>query len=131
MIDGDGLVGRIIAVRHRAAKVALITDQSSAVSAKVVPVGAQGLVQPEPGNPGQLALDFINSNKHLHNGEEVVTSGWRAEGLASHFPPDIPIGEVVHASIVEQDASGRQQIRHYADLPNLDLIQVLTGGWRG
>jgi cell shape-determining protein MreC len=58
----------------------------------------------------------------------VVTSGWRAEGLASLFPANIPIGEVTRASILEQEASQQVHLRPFADLADLDLLQVLTGG---
>ena len=44
------------------------------------------------------------------------------------FPPNLPIGEVTRASIVEQEASQQVRLRPYADLANLDIVQVLTGG---
>jgi cell shape-determining protein MreC len=113
------------------AQVALIADGASAVSAKVVPLGVQGVIRPEVGNPGLLILDFIDSAKHVHRGQAVVTAGWRAQGLASRFPPNLPIGEVTHASIEEQEAQQQVEVRPFADLRNLDLVQVLTGGSRG
>ena len=63
-------------------KVALIADNSSAVSAKVVPAGVQGVVKPNVGDPGDLILDFIDSAKHVHRGQAVVTAGWRGQGIA-------------------------------------------------
>jgi rod shape-determining protein MreC len=131
VVNGDGLVGTVSAVIGGSAQVALIADGSSAVSAKVVPRGVQGVIRPAVGDPGRLILDFINSAKHVHRGQDVVTAGWRAQGLASKFPPNIPIGEVTHASIEEQEAQQQVEVRPFADLPNLDLVQVLTGGSRG
>ncbi len=131
VVNGDGLVGRVAAVTGGSAQVTLISDHSSAVSAKVVPQGVQGVVKPDIGNPDDLILDFINSSKHVHQGETVVTAGWRAQGLASLFPPNLPVGEVTRASIVEQEASQQVHVRPYADLRDLDLLQVLTGGSRG
>jgi rod shape-determining protein MreC len=64
-------------------------------------------------------------------GDIVVTAGWRAQGLASLFPPNLPVGEVTKASIVEQEASQQVHLRPYADMRNLDFVQVLTGGSRG
>jgi rod shape-determining protein MreC len=130
VVNGDGLVGRVSAVTGGSAQVALIADGSSAVSAKVVPLGAQGVVKPEVGNPGNLILDFIDSARPLHKGEAVVTAGWRAQGLASRFPPNIPIGEVTHTPLVKQEANQEANVRPYADLPDLDIVQVLTGGSR-
>lgn len=131
VVNGDGLVGTVSAVTGGTAQVTLIADHSSAVSAKVVPVGAQGLIRPNVGDPDDLVLDFIDSTKHVHRGQAVVTAGWRTEDIESGFPPNLPIGEVTRAPIVEQEASQQVHVRPYADLRDLDLVQVLTGGSRG
>ena len=131
VLNGDGLVGTISAVTGGSAQVTLIADQSSAVSAKVVPLAVQGVIRPNVGDPGDLILDFIDSTKHVHKGQAVVTAGWRSTAIESRFPPNIPIGEVVKASIVEQEAQQQVHVRPFADLRDLDLVQVLTGGSRG
>ena len=131
VVNGDGLVGTVSAVTGGSAQVALIADGASAVSARVVPSGIQGVIRPEVGEPGTLILDFIDSAKHVHRGQDVVTAGWRAQGLFSRYPPNLPIGEVTEASILEQEAQQRVRVRPFADLRNLDMIQVLTGGSRG
>lgn len=131
VVNGDGLVGTVTAVNGSSAKVTLIADHSSAVSAKVVPSGAQGLIKPTVGDPGDLILDFIDSTKRIGRGQTVVTAGWRSPGIYSGFPPNLPIGEVTEAPIVEQEAQQQVHVEPYADLRNLDLVQVLTGGSRG
>lgn len=130
VIDGDGLVGRVAAVTGGSAQVVLISDHSSAVAAKVVPQGVQGLVKPVVGNSDELILDFLDSSMQIHRGETVVTAGWRAQGLTSLFPPNLPVGEVTSASIGEQEARQQVSVRPYADLRNLEMLQVLTGGLR-
>jgi rod shape-determining protein MreC len=131
VVNGDGLIGSVSAVTGGSAKVTLIADHSSAVSGRVVPLGVEGVVKPEVGDPGHLILDFINSSKRAHKGQAIVTAGWRGQGIDSRFPPNIPIGEVTRASVVEQEAEQQLHLRPYADLRNLDLVQVLTGGSRG
>ncbi|HEX7059633.1 MAG TPA: rod shape-determining protein MreC [Solirubrobacterales bacterium] len=131
-VVADGaLAGRVSAVSGGSSQVMLLTDHASAVSAKVVPQGGQGVVRPDVGDPEDLILDFIDSTKRVGMGDTVVTSGWRVEGYESLFPPGLPIGEVTQASVVEQEASQQVHLRPYADLRNLDLVQVLTGGSRG
>lgn len=130
VIDGDGLVGTVTAVTGSSAKVTLIADGSSAVSGRVVPLGVEGVIRPSVGNPNDLILDFIDSARHVHAGLSVVTAGWRADGVSSRYPPNIPVGEITEASIVEQEAQQQVHLRPYADLRNLDLVQVLTGGSR-
>ena len=130
VISGDGLVGLVASAEGGSAQVTLITDHTSGVSAKVVPEGIQGVIRPDIGDPEDLILDFIDSTKDVHGGQAVVTSGWRAQGIASLFPPGLPVGEVTSAPIVEQEASQQVHLRPYADIANLDLVQVLTGGSR-
>jgi rod shape-determining protein MreC len=131
VVNGDGLVGTVAAVTGGTSQVMLIADHASAVSAKVVPVAVQGVIRPEVGDPGTLILDFIDSTRRVHKGQAVVTAGWRSQEIESRFPPNIPIGEVVRAPIREQEASQQVDVRPYADLRNLDLVQILTGGSRG
>jgi rod shape-determining protein MreC len=131
VVNGDGLIGTVAAVTASSAQVTLIADHSSAVTAKVVPLGIEGVVRPEVGDPGHLILDFINSGKHAYKGLAVVTAGWKGPGIASRFPPNIPIGEVTRAGVLEQEAEQQVHLRPYADLRNLSTVQVLTGGWRG
>ncbi|HET8565459.1 MAG TPA: rod shape-determining protein MreC [Solirubrobacterales bacterium] len=130
VVDGDGLVGQVSAVTGGSARVTLLADHSSAVAAKIVPGGVQGVLKPSVGDPGDLILDFLNSEKLVGKGQSVVTSGWRAQGLESGYPPNLPIGEVTEASLVEQEAQQQVHVRPFADLRSLDLVQVLTGGSR-
>lgn len=131
VVNGDGLVGKVSAVTGGTARVTLIADHSSGVTAKIVPSGVQGLMKPVVGDPGDLILDFLNSEKRIGKGQDVVTSGWRAVGYESDYPPNLPIGEVVEASLLEQEAQAQVHVRPFADLRNLDIVQVLTGGSRG
>jgi len=130
VMSGNALVGRVAAVEGGSAQVTLITDDSSSVSAKIVPAGIQGVMRPVIGEPDELILDYIDTTEPIQNGSTVVTLGQDAEGLESRFPPNLPIGEVTKASLQEQEASQQIRLRPYADLPNLDIVQVLTGGER-
>lgn len=131
VVDGDGLVGKVSAVTGGSAKVTLIADHSSAVAAKLVPNGAQGILKPSVGDPGDMVLEYLNTEKHVGKGQFVVTSGWRGQGVESAYPPNLPIGEVTEASIAEQEAQAQVHVKPFADLRELDIVQVLTGGSRG
>lgn len=128
VVNGDGLIGHVSAVTGSTAKVTLISDHSSAVSVRVVPAGVQGIVKATVGEPNRLVLSFLNSDKNIHKGESVVTAGWHGDEIESRFPPNIPVGEVTRATIFEQEAQERSVVRPYADLRNLNTVQVLTGG---
>lgn len=131
VVNGDGLVGKVAAVTGGSARVTLIADHSSAVGAKIVPSGTQGVLKPSVGDPGDLILDFLDSERLVGKGQSVVTSGWRGQGIESDYPPNLPIGEVVEAPLLQQEAQQQVHVRPFADLRDLDIVQVLTGGSRG
>jgi rod shape-determining protein MreC len=128
VVTGDGLAGRITDVTHGTAVVTLITDDRSSVSARVLPNGPQGVAEPEVGDPGQLLLDFIDPNQPIQRGQILVTAGWSNGTISSAFPPGIPIGKVSDASVGEQQPYQRVHVAPYADMRELDYVQVATGG---
>jgi rod shape-determining protein MreC len=128
VVNGDGLVGRVTDVTHGTAEVTLITDNRSAASARVLPNGPEGVAEPEVGNPSSMLLDFIDPNAPIRVGQTVVTAGWSNGAISSAYPPGIPIGRVSGATVAEQEAYQRVNLQPFADLRNLDYVQVATGG---
>lgn len=124
--SGSGLVGKVSDVAPDAARVTLLTDHTSGVSAQVVPNGANGLVKATVGNPSDLLLDFVQKGRSVRKGSTVITSGWKASHLESLFPRGIPIGQVTHADSNERELYQRVHLRPFADLRNLDVVEVLT-----
>ena len=72
VVNGDGkggaLVGEVTEVDGGSSKVRLIADGASSVSAKVVPLGSQGVVSAKVGDPSRLNLEFINSTRAAAQG---------------------------------------------------------------
>jgi rod shape-determining protein MreC len=130
VVTGDGLAGRITDVTRGTAVVTLITDDRSAVSARVLPDGPEGVAEPEVGDPSDLLLDFIDRSQPIHRGQILVTAGWSNGAISSAFPPGIPIGKVSETSMGEQQAYQRVHVTPYADIRGLDFVQVATGGPR-
>jgi rod shape-determining protein MreC len=128
VVDGDGLVGRITDVTHGTSQVTLITDNRSAVSARVLPSGPEGVAEPQVGNPSSLLLDFIDKTQPIHQGQIVATAGWSNGAISSAFPPGIPIGKVADATIGEQQTYQRVHLTPFADMRGLDFVQIATGG---
>jgi rod shape-determining protein MreC len=128
VINGDGLIGRVTDVTHFTSKVTLITDSESSVSARVVPNGPQGVAEPETGDPSTMLLDFIDKNEPIHQGQMVVTAGWSNGTISSAFPPNIPIGEVKDTTVGQQETYQNVQLTPYADMRDLDIVQVATQG---
>ena len=124
--SGSGLVGKVSDVAPDAARVTLLTDHTSGVSAQVVPNGANGLVKATVGNPSDLILDFVQKGRPVPKGATVVSSGWRSSRLESLFPRGIPIGKVTRVDSSERELYQRVHLKPFADLRQVDIVEILT-----
>jgi rod shape-determining protein MreC len=129
VVNGEGLVGRVVAVESDGAQVDLITDSSMGVSARIASSDATGLLVPKVGEPNDLLLRYLPPNTAPAKGELVVTSGTVAPPDNSLYPPGIVIGEVT--SSTEEGAYTSVNVRPAVDLHNLDVVDVLTSGGEG
>ena len=123
---GGGLAGKVTSVSGGTATVTLITDESSAVSAQVMPDGAAGIVKPTVGDPSDMLLDFIEKGEPVSEDTTVITSGSRSDRFESLFPRGIPIGRVTDVDAEERELYQRVHIEPFADLKQMDFVQVLT-----
>jgi rod shape-determining protein MreC len=130
VLASGGLAGKITRITGGTAEVTLLTDASSAVSAQVMPEGANGIVTPEVGNPRDLLLDFVEKGRRVTEGTTVVTSGFTSSRVESLFPRGIPIGRVTAVDLDEIEIYQRVHITPFADLRRLDFMQVLTSRGR-
>ena len=124
--DGGGLAGKVTSVAGGTATVTLITDESSAVSAQVMPDGAAGIVKPTVGDPSDMLLDFIERGLPVSKDTTVITSGSRSDRFESLFPRGIPIGKVTRVDAEERELYQRVHLEPFADLKRMDFVQVLT-----
>jgi rod shape-determining protein MreC len=128
VINGDGLVGRVTETTGGSSVVTLITDHRSAVSARLLPDGPSGVVEPEVGDPEDLLLDFIEEDDDVEEGQMLVTAGWSDGQISSAYPAGLEIGRVSKTSAGEQETFQQVHVEPFADMRNLDYLQVLTGG---
>jgi rod shape-determining protein MreC len=126
VVAARGLVGKVISATGGTSEVRLITDGQSGVSAQVFPEGVSGVVKPEVGNPEDLLLDSIESGRRVTEGTLVITSGFTSSRLESIFPRGIPIGRVSKVDFDELETYQRVHVKPFADLRQLDIVQVLT-----
>jgi rod shape-determining protein MreC len=117
VIARGGLIGKVTSVTGGTAEVTLITDASSAVSAQVQPNGASGIV---------LLLDYIEKGRRVTEGTIVVTSGLTSSRVESLFPRGVPIGRVTRVDPEEVEQFQRVHVQPFADIRQVDYVQVLT-----
>lgn len=128
VVTGGGLAGKVTDLTGGTATVTLITDADSAVSAQVLPSGARGVVKPQVGNPEDLLLDFLEEGDKVDEGDTVITSGTTSNRFESLFPPGIPIGKVSRIDTGERELYQRVHMRPFAELRDVEFVEVLTGG---
>lgn len=120
VVNGDGLVGHVIAVAPGACKVQLIIDPDSAVAGRLTSSGETGLVVGQRSRP--LTMDLVNSNAKVFGNEPVVTSGYQ-QGL---YPPEIPIGEVSHVFSRPGSLTTTIELSPAVDFSALEYVLVVT-----
>lgn len=124
VIDDEGLIGKVTRVASDGALVSLITDSEVEVTAKISSTGAEGILQPQVGEPGRLLMQYLSSNAPVTPGDYVVTAGKVSCRCETLFPKGIPIGQVT--STEEQSPFKSVNVSPLANLHSLDVVQVLT-----
>jgi rod shape-determining protein MreC len=126
VVTGEGLVGQVTDVTSSTAKVTLLTDETSAVSAVDIHSHASGLVRHGAGAGGALILDRVTKDQVVGAGDSVVTAGWRLGKLSSIYPGGIPIGRVTSVGQTDTDLYKQIQVSPYVDFGSLDSVLVLV-----
>ncbi len=118
-LSGKGLVGKVIAVGKRSARVQLIVDPSSSVATLIQGTRAEGIL--EGTLAGRLIMDFVERDQPVEEKFIVITSGF-----GQIYPKGIPVGIVL--SVGEADVSIYKQIevRPFVDFGSLEEVMVLT-----
>lgn len=122
VLAAEGLVGRVSEVSSGSAKVMLITDPSSSVSALIQRSRATGIVQGYPGE--SLVMRYIPPGDAAVAGDVVLTSG-----LGGNFPRRLVIGRV--ATVVQKDVQMFQEatlepVVHLRDVESVLVLLSFT-----
>jgi rod shape-determining protein MreC len=126
VVTEDGLVGEVQTVAAHASKVTLLTDEQSAVSVVDPQTGARGIVQHGSG-PDVLQVNRVPVAQVVSSGDTFVSSGWRSAGLASVYPPNIPVGRVTFVNQIDIGGGFKQiQIQPFANLSSPSSVLVLV-----
>jgi rod shape-determining protein MreC len=127
VVTEDGLVGLVTEVTANGARVTLLTDQASAVSALVLQSGAAGIVRHGPSDGSALVLDRVGKDELVSEGDLVITAGWRTGNLESLYPRGIPIGMVASVGQQDVDLYKRIQVAPLVNFDSLAELIVLVG----
>ena len=131
VVTARGLVGTVSRVDTKTARVTLLSDDQSAVSATVLGSEAAGIVRRGQGPRAPLTLVRVPKEAVVHVGDTVVTAGWRSRRFSSLYPPGILIGNVTSVGRADTDLFTQVQVEPFADLSSLEAVLVLVPSDRG
>ena len=125
VVNGDGLVGRVLRVTRTTATVLLVVDPDSVVGARVgesMELGflrGRGVVD----EGGRLDLELVDGAVVPARGDVVVT--WGSNGGAPYVS-GVPVGQVTQVFASLRDSTHRAVIEPYVDFTSLDLGGVVV-----
>ena len=120
VIEGNGLVGRIIDTSSSRSTVLLLSDSSSGVGVRDSRSSNVGIAQGKSTN-SELELNFIDPDADIKKGDLVVTSGLQN----GRFPANIPVGKV---KSISKDPSGLESkivLTPLVDFSEVSVVSVL------
>jgi rod shape-determining protein MreC len=112
------LVGRVAEVYARTARVLLLTDPLSSVSAKVSRTSEHGAVEGE--GSYRLKMNYLFSDSDVKPGDEVVTAG-----LGGVFPEGIFMGVVENVERESRESFKWARLKPAVRLSDLEEVFVL------
>lgn len=113
------LVGKVLDVKATTAKVLLITDVTSSVTARVEGSGAEGVVSGQRNGP--LVMRYISQVEIVKTGDKVVTSG-----KGGVFPEGFPIGMVLDVRQKDIELYQEARIESAVDFRRLEGVLIIT-----
>ena len=132
--NGGSLIGKVTTVAGNSSQVTLLTDSVSGVAAMISGKNILGVIKPASGasSADELQLQYIRQRGTIKEGEMVVTSGTVTDpsDVDSLFPAGIPIGEISEVDGEERRLYGRVDVSPYADIHDVQVVDVLTRGRR-
>ncbi len=120
----EGLVGEVTLVTTHTARVRLLVDAESAVSALDLNTNVTGLVRHGEGE--SLLLDRVPKDRMVAKGHQIVTAGSQVGELPSLYPKGIPIGVVTSVGRSDTEPFPVIQIDPYVDFSGLYAVTVLV-----
>jgi rod shape-determining protein MreC len=119
VINGNGLVGRVLQVTRNASRVLLAIDPNFSAAAQVARLGEKGPVDGQGGD--LMRFRPLDPEADIRPGDEIVTSAY-SNGT---FPAGIPIGTVDSVGEATTLLNRDVFVRPYVDFTRLSLVLVV------
>ena len=113
VVNGEGVVGRVVETGSRSARVLLLTDLNSRIPVIVESSRDSAILAGD--NSDRPVLRYLPMNSTVSPGDRIVTSG--QGGL---LPPGLPVG------IVSEIADGLVRVHPFVRTHRLEYVRVLN-----
>ncbi len=119
VVSAQGLVGQVVAVIPRAARVRLITDPASRVSVRITPANTEALLVGSV--TGDLSLEMVPLDAQVNPGDLVITAG-----LGGAYPPNILVGQVLSTRRLAHALFQEVAVQPATSFGDLRLVLVIV-----
>lgn len=128
LAPNGALVGIVDRVWNSVARVRLLTDQESSVTATdLTSPTAEGEIHVGGGGSDVLVFDRVPKSKYVGVGDQIITAGTLGKGvLPSMFPRGVLIGTVTSESDTDVNAFKTIQVQPAVDFSSLQSVIVLV-----
>lgn len=121
VLDGDGLVGRVVSVTSSTATVLLANDPTSTVGARVE--GSQELALLTGAGTNPMQLELLDPQRQVAAGDRIVTFGSQGD---APYVPGVPIGYVLAVHGQPGSLTKVATVQPYVSFTALDLVGVVV-----
>ncbi len=122
VINGQGLVGRVVKTTADTSTVVLLVDSTSAVGGRVAGTEEIGIVS-GTGRQDSLEFQLLDPMADLRVGDALVTFGSKG---GRPYAPGLPIGEVLEVSGTPGQLTRVARVRPFVDVSTLSIVGVVT-----
>ncbi len=122
VLNGSGIVGKIVAVGLTTSTVQLVTDDDSVVGARLVTTGDAGALQ-GTGQPGESILRLLDPTSPVKEGDQLVTFG-SPDGKP--YVAGLPLGTVIGLRGEPGQADREAIVAPAARMSSLDIVGVVV-----
>jgi rod shape-determining protein MreC len=121
VVNGRGVVGRIVSISSNYAKALLIIDQNSGVDALVQRSRDRGVLKGL--STEACTLNYVVKSSDVQVDDMVVTSG-----LGGVFPRGLPLGKIVEVRELTGELFNEILVRPSVDFSKLEEVLVILKG---
>ncbi|HEX5016692.1 MAG TPA: rod shape-determining protein MreC [Actinomycetes bacterium] len=120
VLNGDGLVGRVVAAGPTTATVLLLSDPEFSVGARVASSQEMGILHGNGAEP--LTLELYSGQAAISEGDDIFTTGSKNN---RPFVPGVPIGDVTEVIATPGALSRQAVVEPFANLTALNVVGIV------